>query len=887
MNTFDELRIVKHIKTRDNLLYSKIINVFRACQTILGQIPSVFPNYTLHDINHSIRVIDYMTDFLSDDLSVYSNLHLSMIVFVGLLHDIGMFVTEDELITEYSRLEKDPEFSSKTKEEKRLFVQDIFRQKHGDRVANKLNLQIIPGQTIRSLLFVGESYDISATVAQVCQSHTKDIAWIIKYIPKCKNIAFDNINPQQIAMLLRLGDALDIDDRRAPWILYNAICPKGVSNSEWKKHIPITNYKKVSYNGKEKKYAIGFSGECSNPVIYRKVMDYIRWIDSEVIQINRTLSCYDLPYKFEIITPIQKDITPIGFTLCDLQFQLKYDQIARLLMGENLYGSKREGLRELLQNAIDAILLMNSISLSNGDTYVPRIEINLNKKAGIVSITDNGTGMSQQILMDYFFNIGNSYYVSKQYREQHYSYSPIGKYGIGFLACFMLSSNVTLLTKYYSSGEVIKVDFEKDSPYITLTVCDEPLFPLRSGTQIILDYGELVEGVFGSEESLTEYVQQLIINDDYACIINTCDKTTEISNPFPRKGTGVIENDDFVISFEADSLVEIVTDIVQLPTPNPNNVFFSNLELHSEQEYYHDAGFVSVEYLYEAIDSFERYFQTSKIEDVEKALAEITDDDIYEGEFYEKIFEDIVFSSNTLEEMICLYQSDLIDYYRQNQELQGFFSDHMLRKCIKGEKIVWYNVPYIQDPSILKEYLTKLDKTSYENAFDEYFSNIKTFSVFGRDKEDEALFIAIASHLCDDNSRYDYFYEYPFKPELNECPIIVLPNIPAYLPVGRDYIFAARNVTCKVFKKGIWIHNVSLSLPYYIQGLNLKQIYINIKSDKFEINVSRSDLTKQSRDALEQAIGKAIYEWYVDKRGSILPLQELALINQFIKRYYS
>ncbi len=40
-------------------------------------------------------------------------------------------------------------------------------------------------------------------------------------------------------------------------------------------------------------------------------------------------------------------------------------------------------------------------------------------------------------------------------------YNPIGHFGIGFLACFMLSPKIELETKHYKSYEPIKLSFEK------------------------------------------------------------------------------------------------------------------------------------------------------------------------------------------------------------------------------------------------------------------------------------------------------------------------------------------------------------------------------------------------------------------------------------------
>ena len=73
-------------------------------------------------------------------------------------------------------------------------------------------------------------------------------------------------------------------------------------------------------------------------------------------------------------------IKTIGFKETKLKFQLEYDAISKLLMGEALYESKAAGLRELLQNSIDAIHYMAEKKEIYNNLYVPSIIIELNKE---------------------------------------------------------------------------------------------------------------------------------------------------------------------------------------------------------------------------------------------------------------------------------------------------------------------------------------------------------------------------------------------------------------------------------------------------------------------------------------------------------------------------
>lgn len=55
----------------------------------------------------------------------------------------------------------------------------------------------------------------------------------------------DSLNVQYIAMLLRIGDYIDIDEKRAPIELYRMISPTGFGDEEWKQHYIIENRDKI------------------------------------------------------------------------------------------------------------------------------------------------------------------------------------------------------------------------------------------------------------------------------------------------------------------------------------------------------------------------------------------------------------------------------------------------------------------------------------------------------------------------------------------------------------------------------------------------------------------------------------------------------------------
>ena len=116
---------------------------------------------------------------------------------------------------------------------------------------------------------------------------------------------------------------------------------------------------------------------------------------------------------------IENNIKTKGFEMSDLTLKIDYQAIAKLLMGEKVYGDRRCGLRELLQNSLDACRVMEEkaklMEKYKYSSYVPVIQIILDYRLGTLIILDNGTGMDNEILTNYFLNVGKSYYTSKEF----------------------------------------------------------------------------------------------------------------------------------------------------------------------------------------------------------------------------------------------------------------------------------------------------------------------------------------------------------------------------------------------------------------------------------------------------------------------------------------
>lgn len=66
-------------------------------------------------------------------------------------------------------------------------------------------------------------------------------------------------------------------------------------------------------------------------------------------------------------------------------------------------------------------------------------------------VSDNGIGMNQHIIDNYYTNVGCSYYSSREFNELmvsfESSFTPISRFGIGILSCFMVCDSMEVTTR--------------------------------------------------------------------------------------------------------------------------------------------------------------------------------------------------------------------------------------------------------------------------------------------------------------------------------------------------------------------------------------------------------------------------------------------------------
>lgn len=123
------------------------------------------------------------------------------------------------------------------------------------------------------------------------------------------------------------------------------------------------------------------------------------------------------------------------------------------LMINSIYTNKEIFLRELISNASDAIDKYHYLSLTNKDIPAQdsyHIHLSINKDERILTIEDNGIGMTYEEVINNLGTIaksGSLEFLNNLKEEQAKDIDIIGQFGVGFYSAFMVSDKVVVETK--------------------------------------------------------------------------------------------------------------------------------------------------------------------------------------------------------------------------------------------------------------------------------------------------------------------------------------------------------------------------------------------------------------------------------------------------------
>ena len=167
------------------------------------------------------------------------------------------------------------------------------------------------------------------------------------------------------------------------------------------------------------------------------------------------------------------------------QFKAESQRLLDLMIN-SIYTHQEIFLREIISNASDAIDKLAYTALTDDKVGISRdefaITITRDQNAGMLTVSDNGIGMTKEEMEENLGTIAKSGSLGfKQAMEKNEDIDIIGQFGVGFYAAFMVASSVTVISKKYGQDTAWKWTSNGADGYTV-----EPAWREAPGTDVVM-----------------------------------------------------------------------------------------------------------------------------------------------------------------------------------------------------------------------------------------------------------------------------------------------------------------------------------------------------------------------------------------------------------------
>ena len=451
-------------------------------------------DFTLHDAEHSFRVAERMADIAGNILSELSIYELALLLLSAYLHDIGMTPKEGKVNNHYKYLLTGEEEGINEHEIEALICwlddtekgvtipitsndltgKDIelaselvtyyCRHRHNDWSKEWIEENLPNGDLSGYSGFCDD-------LIKLCQSHhygRKELE-DRSFNPRIVGQQGEVVHLRYLACVLRIADVLEFDPERTPDVILRHRDIAEESLIYWHKD------HKIAFAMENNRLVM--TARPTNARIHKAIEDTCEQIDSE-LQLCRMLAdsthfevCpglqQNLPHKWTLVSAVHRDLEPRdkAYEYIDGAFRPNTQKILEMLSGIELYGENLTSVRELLQNAFDAV--REQIAYKRLKEPCPsdkklaeilgklhRVELRLEKRGEEFWLvcSDMGVGMNKRIISNNLLISGQPrrhdvLSLERKCREAGFNLGRTGKFGIGVLSYFMIADRLVISTR--------------------------------------------------------------------------------------------------------------------------------------------------------------------------------------------------------------------------------------------------------------------------------------------------------------------------------------------------------------------------------------------------------------------------------------------------------
>jgi molecular chaperone HtpG len=503
-----------------------------------------FPGFTDHGPRHISDVLDTAASLISDESqNLITAEDVAVLCIAILLHDCAMHLTQDgfraliedsnqpivsgfrdrpwsqawqDFTAEARRFGQDKllaifgddepliteEIDYDNLSERDCLLIGEFVRRHHTRLAHEIAIKGVPSLNAAKLELVGFDMDLKDIAGLVARSHGMSIRNTFSYLEEKYDFVHEQcrVKGPYLMAVLRIADYVQVQSERALKSLMSVKELRSpISRQEWRNHFAVKDVSR--YHDDPEAFFVNTAPK--DVKTYLRLVGLFRDIQRELdeswatigeiygrrgqlaslgLTMRRIRSSLDSAEKFSQRVPY----IPIeaGFNSSGLD-------LLKLLVGPLYDYEPKVGVRELIQNAVDACKELSDLSIHHSSINArsheePDILFCIHENddgTGWITITDKGVGMTLDTVTKYFLIAGASFRNSDLWKRQHINESGQtrvmrgGRFGVGALASFLLGEEIELRTRAFDRPESEGIEFKAriDEPIIELRRCIAPV----------------------------------------------------------------------------------------------------------------------------------------------------------------------------------------------------------------------------------------------------------------------------------------------------------------------------------------------------------------------------------------------------------------------------
>lgn len=526
------------------LLYSAVQRNFNLFEPWLEQsgMP-FFPGFTDHSPRHINDVLETAASLLSDaSRDLLSPEDITVLSMAILLHDCGMHLTQDgfraliakpvpamlsglndrpwqqlwsDFLGEANRFgqekliaifgDSEPlrieQFDCDNLSERDCLLIGEFVRRHHARLAHEIAMRGVPSRSSQLLELVDLDDELRDLAGLVARSHGMSIRATFSYIENKYGLVseYRKVKMPYLMAVLRIADYVQVQSERALKSLLSVKELRSpISRQEWRNHFAVRDVS-TNHNDPEALYVHAAPTDVRT---YLKLVALFKDIQRELDLSWATLgevygrlgglASLGLSWR-RIRSNLDKTdafASSVPYIPIKAGFDASGPDLLKLLVGPLYDYSYDVGVRELIQNAVDACRELIDLGIlpikdeHSKDDWDVLVELNETEEGtGWITITDKGVGMSLDTVTNYFLIAGASFRNSDLWKRLHadeQGHSRVlrgGRFGVGALAAFLLGDEIKVCTRHFDRPETEGLEFtaRMDEPLVELKRCIAPV----------------------------------------------------------------------------------------------------------------------------------------------------------------------------------------------------------------------------------------------------------------------------------------------------------------------------------------------------------------------------------------------------------------------------